>query len=76
MKTNIYGGLPTHESFAIPVKSGCDYIRDKHGRPITRTRGQAQYLANRMAKQCLHKGMWTGVVADCADYYRISIGAK
>jgi len=75
MKTNIFGGLATHESFELPVKSGCDYIR-KNGKPIKRNRASTQYLADRMAAKQSPKGFWTGIVADCGTHFRINIAGK
>ena len=76
MKTNIYGGLPNLEHYAIPVKCGCDYLRDNGGMPIKRNRAGAQYLADRMARKQSPKGFWSGVVADCGTHYRINIAGQ
>ena len=73
MKTTNTGNMPALPSSRIPVKCGCDYVRDPDGAPILRTRAGAQAMADRMARQQSPKGFWSGVVADCGTHYRINV---
>jgi len=58
------------------VMSGLDYVRDARWSPKVVTRKQAKRLAERMAKRRMPTGFWTGLVVDCGDYWRISMGGK
>ena len=78
MKYDIYGNQATHESFSLPVKSGCDFIRDKDMKPIKRTRASCQAIADRAARKAnkfkaYSVDTWSGIVADCGTHFRINL---
>lgn len=56
-----------------PIKSGLDFLYDKHWNIVCRTRKGALQLANRKAAKEHPKGFWHGAVCDCGEYYRINI---
>lgn len=58
------------------VKMGLGYLVDKNNRPIKRTREQAERLAKKKAKERskLDKILWSGVVFEAEEYYRINLG--
>ena len=74
MKYDIYGNKATPDFLELPVKCGCDFMRDKNLRPIKRTYKSCQAIADRMAKKS--HGKWTGIVVDCATHYRINIAGE
>lgn len=55
------------------VKCGSGFIKGPNGSPAYYTKKGAQRLADRMAAGMLPVSFWNGVVADCGDYYRISV---
>ena len=59
------------------VKFGLDFIRNNNGSPVSWTKSHAQKRANAMARGSSLVGAagCTGIVADCGDYWRISIAA-
>ena len=71
--TNNLGSLATLKSTRLPVKCGCDYVRDPDGNPVTRTRAGVKAMADRIARQQSPKGFWSGVVADCGTHYRVNV---
>jgi len=68
--------MKTLPSTHLPVKIGCDYLRDSDFNPVKRTLKSAQYMADRIAAKQQPIGKWKGFVFDAGTHYRISIGAK
>ena len=81
MEYDIYGNVATNDYTALPVKSGCDFIRDKDMHPIKRTRSSCQSIADSMARKANKTSLysvatWSGIVADCGTHYRISLAGQ
>ena len=81
MKYDIYGNTATLDHVLLPVKSGCDFIRDKDMKPIKRTRSSCQAIADRMARKAnkdrsYSVDTWSGIVADCSTHYRINLAGQ
>jgi len=58
------------------VVCGLDFLRDKHWKPVVRTRKGAQLIADRLARKEVPTGYWHGIVSDCGTYYRISFAGQ
>jgi len=54
-----------------PVKSGCDYLRDKNWQPRVMTRKGALRFGARSEKHGFE-----AFICDCGDYFRLSYGRK
>jgi len=81
MKYDIYGNTATLDHVTLPVKSGCDFIRDRDMHPIKRSRRSCQAMADCMARkankvQAYSVNTWSGVVADCGTHYRITLAGQ
>ena len=58
----------------LKIKSGADYIRNKHWAPMEGDRAYAERLGDRRMPADLKICGFSTVVSDCDTHYRISYG--
>ena len=59
-----------------PVKSGCDYLRDKNWNPRVMTRAGALRFGARNRDATARRFNFEAFICDCGDYFRLSYGRK
>lgn len=66
----------------LPIKVGCDYVRDKDWNIVKGTRAQAENRANGMATAANRRdnrpGFWHGAVCSSVDgkHWRINLASQ